>query len=170
MVTARGVATEHVLGRKATPAPRVTSPYIKKMDWCKCERSEGQSRGTHPATTTQPAGKAHPKHPVLLHIAGTPNPRLLPGLSKYQTSASKLLRTFWYFFKAKDGSSKGAVALFAGQGRAGQGQGGGKRLVGRKFCTITHEPECHQASTRNNHRVKPRRTQGGSPFVFYFQL
>lgn len=79
VVTARGVATEHVLGQKATPAPSVTSPYIKKMDWCKGERSEGQSRGTHPATTTQPAGKAHPKHPVLLHIAGTPNQDCFQG-------------------------------------------------------------------------------------------
>lgn len=45
------------------------------------------------------------------------------------------MRTFWYFFKAKDGSSKVTVTLWAGQG-----QGGDKRLVGRKLCTVTHEP------------------------------
>lgn len=57
-----------------------------------------------------------------------------------------LLTTFWYFFKAKDGSSK----VTAGRGGQGQGQGEGKRLVGRKLCTVTHEPECHPAFPSNN--------------------
>lgn len=56
VVMARGVA----IGEESHTGPSVTSRYTKKMDWCKGERSEGQSRDAHPATTAQPAGRLTP--------------------------------------------------------------------------------------------------------------
>lgn len=58
---ARGVVTEHMLERNATQVPVcLSSPYTKKTDWCEVEGTEEPSRGTHPATTPQPAGRLTP--------------------------------------------------------------------------------------------------------------
>lgn len=145
----------------------MTVPCTKKTDWCEGEgvRSQVGQPSCHNPTACR---QAHPKHPVLLHITSTPDPRWLSGLSKYQTS-NRLLRTFWYSFRAKDGSTDVAVTLLGSQVlvRAGQGPGKGKRLVVRRLST-THTQFLNVTRLRTI-RVKKKKRSKLKVHLFYFQ-